>query len=312
MSLKRIFITRKMSQLTSTVFMVRPAAFGYNEEAAKDNTFQVEQAPVLDPKKKAKEEFDFFVSSLQKEDIGVEVLNDKSHSPDAPFPNNWVSFHSEEKKVVVYSMKCINRRLEKKALPEVQSLLGLSSGWSVLDLSHYEEKGEYLEGTGSMVLDRVNKLAYACKSHRTHPKPMTEFCEVMGYKPVVFEAILQSTPIYHTNVMMSVGEKVAVVCFDVIKSPEERKMVRSYVEGTGKSIVEISEEQVKNFAGNIIQVKNGKDEPVMVMSTRAFESLDSKQISGLHQYGKILHVPLPVIETLGGGSARCMIAEVFR
>ena len=306
----------KMSQLASTVMMVRPSNFGYNEESAKDNHFQERFVQEIDTKEQAKKEFDQFVSTLERRGVNVEVLHDTLNLPDSTFPNNWVSFHSEDKRVVIYPMKCKTRRSEKKNLPDVLNLIPLSLDWSVLDLSHYEEMDQFLEGTGSMVLDRVHKLAYACLSERTHPKPFKEFCDIMGYKPVTFEGVLTThgleAPIYHTNVMMSVGENIAIVCYDAFRNADEQQMVKNLLRDTRKTVVEISKEQVKEFAGNMLQIKNCREESIMVMSSRAYRSLRYDQLHLLQSCNQILHTPLPVIETLGGGSARCMLAEVFK
>ena len=306
----------KMSQLASTVMMVRPSNFGYNEETAKDNHFQERLVQEIDTKEQAKKEFDQFVTTLKRRGVNVQVLNDTLDLPDSTFPNNWVSFHSEDKRLVIYPMKCKIRRSERKKLPDVLNLLQLPLDWSALDLSHYEERNQFLEGTGSMVLDREHKLAYACLSERTHPKPLKEFCDIMGYKPVMFEGVLTThgleAPIYHTNVMMSVGENIAIVCYDAFKNPDEQLMVKNLLRDTGKTVVEISGEQVKEFAGNMLQIKNTREEAIMVMSSRAYHSLRYDQLRLLQTCCQILHTPLPVIETLGGGSARCMLAEVFK
>ena len=303
-----------MAQLTSSLLMIRPLAFGFDAETAVDNVFQ-HQAKSMDAPSiaaKAKEEFDSFVSCLRSKAISVKVVEDTTGGPDACFPNNWFSCHAEERKVVAYPMMAKVRRAERRW--DILEDIARSNKWETLDLSHYEKENKFLEGTGSMVLDRVNKIAYTSLCQRTHQDVLDVFCSKLGYRPVVFRAeyVLngKAYPIYHTNVVMSVGSAVATVCLDAIKDPEHKKAVVRSLESTGKEILPITEEQMSKFAGNILEVCNQEGESIVVMSSQAHSSLQPNQLEKLQQHSTLLHVPLPTIETLGGGSARCMIAEV--
>ena len=290
--------------------MIRPVNFGFNAETAVNNAFQV---PGNDAgaQEKAKQEFDDFVNILQQNGVDVTVVNDtpQPYTPDSIFPNNWVSFHNDGT-IVLYPMYAVNRRLERK--PGVLNKLAekfISS--KTIDLSNYEQESAFLEGTGSMVLDRENKIAYACLSPRTDYFVLTDFCEKMGYTAASFDAIDQNgQPIYHTNVMMCVADKYVVICMDSIAADHEKEEVTAIIKKTGKDIVSISYNQMNHFAGNMLQVKNNKEETLLVMSSQAFESLTKEQVQQLSGYNKIVHSPLTTIETNGGGSARCMMAEV--
>ena len=290
--------------------MIRPVNFGFNAETAVNNAFQV---PGNDAgaQEKAKQEFDDFVNILQQNGVDVTVVNDtpQPYTPDSIFPNNWVSFHNDGT-IVLYPMYAVNRRLERK--PGVLNKLAekfISS--KTIDLSNYEQESAFLEGTGSMVLDRENKIAYACLSPRTDYFVLTDFCEKMGYTAASFDAIDQNgQPIYHTNVMMCVADKYVVICMDSIAADHEKEEVTAIIKKTGKDIVSISYNQMNHFAGNMLQVKNNKEESLLVMSSQAFESLTKEQVQQLSGYNKIVHSPLTTIETNGGGSARCMMAEV--
>ncbi|MBX3241612.1 MAG: amidinotransferase [Chitinophagaceae bacterium] len=297
-------------QNTDTVLMIRPNNFGYNPQTAVNNAFQKE-APGINAQEAALREFDGLVSVLQKAGVEVMVFPDtpKPYTPDSIFPNNWISFHPQHT-ICLYPMFAPNRRLERK--PElIQTLRERLHTGKEIDFAHYEAAGLYLEGTGSMVLDRDHKIAYACLSPRTDEKVLEDFCQQMGYTPMIFRAFDSGgQPIYHTNVMMCVADKYVVICLESIPE-EERKKVTEKIMRSGKEIIPISWTQVEKFAGNMLQAQNSDGEKLLVMSTQAFQSLSEEQISRLGIYNKLIHSPLWTIEANGGGSARCMIAEIF-
>jgi hypothetical protein len=230
--------------------------------------------------------------------------------PDAIFPNNWVTFH-QNATIVTYPMYAPVRRLERRD----DIIKGIQERFRVeqkIQLQEYEEIDQYLEGTGSMIIDRPNKLVYACLSARTHPDLLVRFCKLMGYTAVPFHAVDgNSMEIYHTNVMMALGESFVVICMETVQSEIEEEMLRNKFTATGKEIIEITLEQMLNFAGNMLQVSNEKGETFLLMSGRAFESLTDMQIAQISKHTNILSSPIPTIETYGGGSVRCMMAEVF-
>ena len=298
-------------QTTDTVLMVSPVAFGYNEETAVNNAFQ-EEGDENNIPQKARKESDNYVQLLKDNGINVIAVEDtkKPHTPDSVFPNNWFSTH-DDGTLVLYPMFAENRRLERKpaALEAIEANFDEKR---TVDLTHYEEEGLFLEGTGSMVLDRVNKIAYACESPRTNRTVLNDFCEQLGYTPVLFKAVdAEGTEIYHTNVMMHVGTEVAVVCMEAIKDPDKRSEVRESLEKTGKTIVDISFDQMNHFAGNMLELRNKDGEPCLVMSLTAYESLTDEQIEFLQSRMTLITPDLDCIEQNGGGSARCMIAEIF-
>lgn len=291
--------------------MIRPVHFGFNAETAVNNAFQVAGADAA-AQEKAEREFDEFVHLLRQNGVNVLVVNDtpEPHTPDSIFPNNWISFH-DEGAAVLYPMFAANRRAERK--PQV--LEALKEQFNIketIDLSDYENKDLFLEGTGSMVLDRDHKIAYACLSPRTHKEVLNEFCKKMQYKPILFTAIDASgKPVYHTNVMMCVADHYAVICLESIASQPERELVAATLHQSGKELIDISMEQMNRFAGNMLQVQNNKGEKILVMSGQAYASLTEKQLNKLSSLNRIVHAPLNTIETNGGGSARCMMAEIF-
>lgn len=290
--------------------MIRPVRFGYNEETAVNNAFQVQNDDPL-VQEKALKEFDQFVKVLRENGVDVTVINDSDepHTPDSVFPNNWVSFH-DDGSILLYPMYAVSRRRERKqhVLDAVAKKFIISNK---ADLSFYEKENIFLEGTGSMVLDRDYKIAYACLSQRTNKKVLTDFCNRLGYKPVAFTATdVDGLAIYHTNVMMCVGDKFVVICLDAIQNKEERSSVENTIRETGKKIIPITYEQMNHFAGNMLQVENDKKEKLLVMSSQAYESLTEEQVKILSGYNKIIHSPLTIIEKNGGGSARCMMAEI--
>jgi len=300
--------------LTSQILMIRPANFGFNEETAESNAFQVGKTTLSkkEIKRKAKIEFDDFVKKLRGVGVGVTVVEDRPNviTPDSVFPNNWISFH-QDGSVVTYPMLSDLRKKERRN--DIVELL--SNDFEIkeqIHLEHYENQDLILEGTGSMVLDRFHKIAYACLSPRTNEKALDLFCQKQGYEKIAFESVDQNgQQIYHTNVMMAMGDKYVIIALDSIRDKKERKKVFEKIKKTKKEIIEITFEQMNSFAGNmlLLNTKNGK--PVLVMSDQAFESLTSEQIKKIESYNPILHSSLNNIEKFGGGSARCMMAEIF-
>lgn len=297
-------------QTTNHILMIRPVDFKFNEQTAANNKFQV-ASETQDVQAQALKEFDDFVEQLRQNDVDVTVIDDtfQPETPDSIFPNNWVSFH-EDGSVYLYPMFSENRRLERRK----EILEGLKTRFElnhVSDLSFYEMQYAFLEGTGSMVLDRTNKIAYACLSVRTDEEVLNNFCMLTGYEPVIFQAVDSNNfPIYHTNVMMCIGDRFAVVCLDSIRDAEERLQVSISLKGDGKEIIEISLEQMNKFAGNMLQVSNTAGESLLVMSEQAYLSLNPEQVETLERYSRIIYASLYTIEKNGGGSARCMLAEI--
>ncbi|CAM1341832.1 Amidinotransferase [Tenacibaculum aestuarii] len=298
--------------------MVRPASFRMNEQTAVNNYYQQELSGMLPASinAKAQEEFDAFVEKLRAVGVEVVVIEDTKEpdTPDALFPNNWISFH-ENGDVAIYPMFAENRRLERREdVLEILEEKGFSIE-NVIDYSEAEEEEIFLEGTGSMILDRQNRKAYCALSPRADEELFIEFCEDFEFTPVIFEANQtvegQREAIYHTNVMMCVAETFAVVCLDSIDDKKEKKNLLKHLKSDKKEVIAISEEQVTQFAGNMLQVRGNNNERYLVMSTSAYESLTNQQLKNLEKHTKILHSSLQTIETCGGGSARCMMAEVF-
>jgi len=297
-------------QTTNHVLMIRPVNFKFNEQTAGNNKFQVASTET-NVHEQALKEFDSFVSMLRQNEVDVTVIEDtlQQETPDSIFPNNWVSFH-EDGSVFLYPMFSENRRQERRN----EILDGLKNRFEVnhvSDISFYEKQYAFLEGTGSMVLDRVNKIAYACLSVRTDEEVLNNFCMLTGYEPVTFQAVdATNFPIYHTNVMMCIGDRFAVICLDSIKYPEEKELVALSLINSGKEIIEISLEQMNRFAGNMLQIANRSGENLLVMSEQAYLSLNAEQIAKLEKYNRIIYAPIYTIEKNGGGSARCMLAEI--
>lgn len=297
-------------QTTNHLLMIRPVDFKFNEQTAGNNKFQVASTE-SDVQSQALKEFDGFVQLLRQNDIDVSVVDDtlQPETPDSIFPNNWVSFH-EDGSIYLYPMFSENRRLERRK----EILEGLRDKFEVnhvSDLSFYEMQYAFLEGTGSMVLDRVNKIAYACLSVRTDEEVLQNFCMLTGYEPISFQAVDGTNfPIYHTNVMMCIGDRFAVICLDSIPDQEEKLAVTMSLTSSGKEIIEITLDQMNHFAGNMLQVANQSGESLLVMSEQAYLSLTTDQISSLENYARIIYAPIYTIEKNGGGSARCMLAEI--
>lgn len=306
-------------QITSHILMMRPIGFDYNAETAVNNYYQrvLDNLKPGEANERATTEFDNFVTKLRKEGINVYVFQDDAlpHTPDSVFPNNWVSFHSDGR-IALFPMYAENRRLERRE--EIFDILADDFGFEVEELedfSEFENEGLYLEGTGSMILDRENMLAYAAISQRTDMDVLDSFCQRFDFEPLAFKAYQthngERLPIYHTNVMMCLGSKFSVICLNCIDDLNERKIVKDTLKETGKKIIEITEAQKEHFAGNMLNVCNDKGEEYCVMSSAAYKSLRPDQIEAIEKHSKILHSSLDTIEALGGGSARCMMAEIF-
>lgn len=294
--------------------MVRPANFGFNEQTAENNAFQSKdpQASPEEIRQQAIGEFDGFVSMLREKGVDVIVMEDpeKPVKPDAVFPNNWVTFHNDGT-VIYYPMFAPLRRLERNPA-FIQSLGGRFQVKKELHLEALEAKDIYLEGTGSLILDRPNRLAYACISPRTNPILLDEFCKEMDYDPVLFTATDgNGQEIYHTNVMMALGETFVVICLDTVKDPEEKADLLKHFRLTKKEVIDISLNQMNQYAGNMLQVRTSEGKPLLVMSEQAYQSLFPEQVDRLRGHTELLAVPIYTIEKYGGGSARCMMAEVF-
>ncbi len=298
-------------QTTDKVFMVKPVRFGFNPQTAANNAFQREGFEEK-AQENASREFSAYVSLLRANKIDVVVAEDTEvpYTPDSIFPNNWFSTH-EDGTLVLYPMFALNRRNERKS----EFLDVIRRNFEVrrlVDLTWWETENLFLEGTGSMILDRENKIAYAGRSPRTNDKVLADFCKQMGYTAVVFDAYDQGGElIYHTNVMMSVGTKFSVICLSAITDLQQRKQVVESLQVTGKTIIDISFEQMSSFAGNMLELKNRDGKPILVMSSSARKSLTAEQTKQLSGYYKLLSPGLEYIENNGGGSARCMLAEIY-
>lgn len=306
-------------QITSNILMLKPVGFRMNEQTIENNYYQkvLENIDEKTVQKLALEEFNAFVDKLRSYRINVMVVEDTAEpsTPDSIFPNNWISFH-QDGRVGLYPMFAVNRRLERR--DDIIDRLQLEFGFDVeeiVDFTEFEEHDRFLEGTGSMILDRVNRIVYAAISIRTDKKALELFAEQFDYSlvPFISYQTVKSArlPIYHTNVMMCLAESFAVICLETIDDAGERKKVVDSLTKTGKEIIEISESQVSRFAGNMLQVENLLGDKFLVMSSSAFESLTSKQRNQLECFQPIIHSSLDTIEACGGGSARCMMAEVF-
>ena len=303
-------------QVTSQLLMVRPANFSSNTETLETNKFQ-SGLNVNDSQESiqslAIEEFDNMVNLLRDHQITIFDVDDikELHNTDALFPNNWVTFH-QDNTAVIYPMMAKSRRKEKrndilKYLEEFESF----RIEKVIDLSYLEKDGFFLEGTGSMVLDRINKIVFACKSSRTSINALEVFCKKLNYSSVVFEAVNDDLPIYHTNVMMSLGQETAFICSESIKDQKDIKRIHKLFEISERKIIELSMAQMNQFAGNVLEVENTKGQTHLIMSKKAYQSLEDPQIQSISKSSKIITIPLDTIEKYGGGSARCMIAEIF-
>ncbi|TQD34862.1 citrulline utilization hydrolase CtlX [Haloflavibacter putidus] len=306
-----------MRQITDTILMIRPVDYRMNEETAVNNYFQKSiDADAADLTQKAQNEFDAFVEKLKKVGVKVVVIDDikENKTPDSIFPNNWVSFH-ENGNVALYPMFAENRRRERRE--DVLTTLE-DEGFSIKNIVDYrkaEEENVFLEGTGNLILDRTNRKAYCALSPRANEELLIEFCEEFEYTPIIFHAYQyvnnERKLIYHTNVMMCVAEEFAVICLDTIEDKKEHKNVLKSLKEDSKEIISISVEQMNDFAGNMLQVQGAFGKKYLVMSNRAHQSLTPGQVAKIEKHCEILSSDLHTIETLGGGSARCMMAEVF-
>jgi hypothetical protein len=307
-----------MRQITDTILMVRPVNFRMNEQTAVNNYYQMVLKEVS-PKtvqSRALKEFDEFVRKLRSAGIQVVVFQDTKNpdTPDSIFPNNWISFH-ENGDVVLYPMFAENRRLERdERVLELLEKEGFKIQ-NIIDYTSAEIENIFLEGTGSLLLDRQHSKAYCAISPRADEDLLIEFCEDFDYEPVIFHANQsvngERLAIYHTNVMMCLGEKFSVICLNSIDDKSERKNILKHLKADGKEVIDISEEQLSSFAGNMLQVVNNKGKKFVIMSLAAFQSLSEKQIKSIEKQGEIISSSLDTIEACGGGSARCMMAEVF-
>lgn len=290
--------------------MIRPVNFAFNAETAVNNAFQV-AGQTDQVQETARREFDGFVSLLRENGVDVTVVEDTPvpYTPDSIFPNNWVSFHADGT-ILLYPMFAPNRRAERK--PHVlQALADRFTIRQTLDLTGFEQQNLFLEGTGSMVLDRDQQIVYACLSPRTDRTVLEEFCAKMHYRAVIFDAVdAAGQPIYHTNVMMCVADRYVVICLDSIPDAGQRQLVSDSITTSGKVIIPISLNQMAHFAGNMLQVQNTSGERLLIMSSQAFQSLNQAQLDQLTAFNRIVHAPLNTIESNGGGSARCMLAEI--
>jgi len=306
-------------QCADAVLMIRPAAFDYNPETAQTNSMQ---RPAYggdgSAQTRAHDEFSNVVHALESEGVAVCVVDDTKTppKPDAVFPNNWISFH-EDGTVVLYPMRAESRRRERRM--EIIDIVGEKLGFKcarVIDLTYYEAAGRFLEGTGSLVLDHVNRIAYACVSPRTDPEVVAEWSRLLGYEPVLFDARDRNgAPIYHTNVLLSIGERYAVVGTGPIAEADRARVVERLA-ASGREIFEIGHTEIERFAGNILELASWDealgDCRLIVMSTTARTAFDAEAFARLSACtDTVLTVPLPTIETLGGGGVRCMLAEVF-
>ena len=293
------------------ILMVRPYQFYFNQQTAANNFFQsnvnIENANEL-----AIAEFDAMVEKLRTHQIKVNVVQDTKDpsTPDSIFPNNWVSTH-EGGTLCLYPMFAQNRRAERKStvLDFLQSNYKIEN---TLDLTDLEKEGIFLEGTGSMVLDHQNKLAYGCLSERLDKNAFYEWCDKMQFKAIAFKAVDdKAQPIYHTNVMMCMGDQFVVICLESIPNEQEKQIVLESFKKSNKEVIEISQDQLNHFAGNMLQVFDTNEKPHLIMSVQAHTSLDPAQLKSLEKYNPILPISIPTIEALGGGSTRCMMAEIY-
>ena len=306
-------VTTEKSFFANTVAMVRPAAFGFNEETAASNSFQREtflsNNEILE---EALHEFDRAANELRSHGINVHVVEDTliPRKPDAVFPNNWISFHPNGM-LILYPMEALNRRCERR-LEVVLELQQKFNFEKVLDLTHFESEDLFLEGTGSVVFDHENKVAFAATSSRTSEIVFLELCKQIQYSPFMFAAFDENgQPIYHTNVVMCLGDDFVVVCLECFPDEESRELFVNEVSRLGKSVLEISMAQMNAFAGNMLLLRDRQNNNKLVLSETAYQSLTSAQIDFLKQRVDFVRFGIPVIETIGGGSARCMLAEVF-
>lgn len=303
-----------MQQITDTILMVRPLHFGFDKETAANNAFQVNDPSLskVEIETLARQEFDQFVDQLRSVGINIIVIEDTDQpkKPDAVFPNNWFSTH-EDGTLITYPLCPPNRRQERR----VDIIDYLAEHYHItkhVRFEYLEKKNQFLEGTGSMIIDRPHQLVYACRSARTHEVALDHFSQIVGCKAILFNASDHNNiPIYHTNVMMALGEDFVIIVLDAVKNQQERALLLETFAKTHKSVIELSMDQMLAFAGNMLQVKNKDGQRYLAMSSQAYDSLRQEQIQQIEQFTKIVHSPIPTLEKYGGGSARCMMAEIF-
>lgn len=302
-------------QNCDSVLLIRPKEFRYNLETAENNYYQTkDETPIDEINQKAQNEFNHLVSSLLNHNVEVTVIdNPNKDAPDALFPNNWISF-LDKGQICLYPMYAKNRRLERDpfVLTQIKEQFQIRQ---IIDFSPHESFNEYCEGTGSLIFDHKEKLAYTALSERTHPKASEAICKRLGYQPIFFTAYQtvenKRLPIYHTNVVMSVGEEFVAISLSSIDNQDERQKVKEAIINSGKKIIELTEPQINSFCGNILQIKSKTQKKLIIMSEQAYHAFNSHQLEKLSSYGSIVAIPLYTIEKLGGGSARCMLCEVF-
>ena len=301
-----------MKHLTSRILMISPIKFRNNELTITDNSFQSKQVNNISISDNAISEFERLKEAILKKGILVHALDDDSEfdTPDAVFPNNWISFHKSHK-AVLYPMFASNRRLERKS-STLEKLFNQGLNIEIIkDYSQFENDNKFLEGTGSIVLDRKNKFAYCSLSSRSNNELLQLFCSEMNYTPIVFNSTYQSKPIYHTNVMMSICNNFSIICLDSIKDENQRRSVKANLKDSNLEIIDITIDQMCSFLGNSIQLIDSNYNPLLVMSSRAYKSIKSSQLNIIEKHTDIIHADIKTIEENGGGSARCMIAEIF-
>jgi len=301
-------------QTTNSIFMVKPANFGFNKETAVNNAFQVDDASMTakEIQDQAMIEFNAMVEKLRAYEINVLVIEDspKPVKTDAIFPNNWVTFHTGGY-VVTYPMYSEVRRQERRddIIKQIGQSFKINKQYS---FDYYEEKGQFLEGTGSMILDRANNKIYACLSERTNIKVLEKFAVLSNYEKIIFHGVdHEGMPIYHTNVIMAMGQDFVVLCLECIPDLLEQRALVKSIEADGKEIIYITFDQVKSFAGNMLELQKPDGTGLTVMSEQAFKSMEPEQIKQINKYSDFMYSPIPTIEKYGGGSVRCMMAEIF-
>lgn len=306
---------QETKSLTDTVLMIRPARFGFNPETAENNAFQHSEGE-LSPTEinaRATAEFDVMIAALHEAGVKTLVVQDSAepHTPDSIFPNNWVSFHGEEG-MALYPMFAPNRRMERAKHAELVRTLASMYARPLLDFSGWENDGRFLEGTGSLVLDRAARIAYANYSVRTDKRALDAWSRRMGYETVAFRAVdKDGKDVYHTNVVMALGANTAVVCLEALPDPQDVARVESALNKSGKIIIPISLAQMYAFAGNMLQILNDSGEKLFILSETARRALNEAQIAALSKDARLLPLQIDVIEKYGGGSVRCMMCEVF-
>lgn len=305
------------NQITNKVLMIKPIKFYFNTETAVNNIYQKnlnEDKNIVE--QKALAEFNTLLEKIRSLNIEVDVIQDTStpYTPDSIFPNNWFSSH-ENNILVIYPMFAKDRRFEREKFLDNLTKVINKPNLQIIDLTYFEKDNLFLEGTGALVLDRINKIAYCSLSPRAHMESLNKFCEILNFTPVVFQAIQEfkndRIPIYHTNVMMGLGEKYAVICLESIENPTQKEHIIKSLTFAGKEIVDITSEQVLKFCGNVLELKSKDEKRYTLMSKSAFDNFTEEQKNIISKNSEIIYSDISTIETYGGGSVRCMIAEIF-